>query len=261
MDALCREAPAGPARTAGKDEPRLVFICGLPRSGTTLVESILAQHPQAESLGESPALARLTDRARASDAPDDRDLRAQNLAMHMARRTTPPPQVLIDKTPLNLFELGLARRLFPDARIIFLSRHPLDTGLSNFTTNFHAAHPFSHRLDTIGHMTRAAYRAAAHYATALGPAFRRQSFRALVTSPEPQIRALLMHVGLDWDSACLSPERRAGIVGTASLTQVRAPISTGALNKWTPYRTQLQPLIDALGGWNWIEDWARADSA
>ena len=264
VEALCAECPAPVEDGTDPATPRLVFVCGLPRSGTTLVESILTRHPDVGTAGESDALARTARAARTAGATaagvDPARLRALYLDRQMARRTGPFPPVLIDKTPLNLFELGLVPRLFPGARVIVLSRHPLDTGLSNFTTNFHASHPFSHGLDTIAHLTRAAHRAAAHHADTLGAAIRTQSFRALVQDPARQVRALLDHVGLDWCAACLHPEDREGAIGTASLTQVRAPISTGALDKWRRYAPHLQPLIDGLGGPAWIDAWERADA-
>ena len=171
------------------------------------------------------------------------------------------PPVIIDKTPLNIFELGFAARVLPSARFVFLSRHPLDVGLSAFATHFFAAHPYSNSLASIGDMTRAVYRSADNYERRLGPAFRRQSYAALVSSPETQIRSLLDHLDLAWDPACLSPQDRVGMVRTASVTQVRAPITRSAIGKWTRYEKELQPLVKALGGPDWIDDWEGADQA
>lgn len=264
-----RFAPCGPAQGA----QRVVFIAGMPRSGTTLAESILLRHGQTGSIGESTALGDiLRDHRAALGATDNWDWASQTndaqaarlgqryLEHCAARFPDGLPEAILDKTPLNLFELGFARRILPGARFITLSRHPLDVGLSNFVTNFHAAHPFSKTLEGIGHMIRCAVRATEHYEASLGAAFRRQSFAALVTDPEAQIRALLEHVGLGWNADCLHPEAREGAIGTASLTQVRAPISAGAVGKWQRYEEALQPLVEALGGPGWIARWAAEDA-
>lgn len=262
----CRDYPrqCTPARPQSAHRP--VFVVGLPRSGTTLVETILTAHSAVGSAGESHALSQCRARAEAQasppwDIPDDlaQSLATLYLAHCEAGLSGGLPSVLIDKTPLNLFDLGFALRLFPEARFIFLSRHPLDTGLSNISTGFHAAHPFSRSLEDIGQMIRLAYRAAHDYEDKLGAAFRWQSYEALVKKPEEQIRALLAHVGLPFEPACLTPEKQTNIIRTASLTQVRAPINTGALGKWTPFEQELAPLIEALGGWEWIKIWEAYD--
>ena len=262
-----------PGAAAG---PRFIFVVGMPRSGTTLVESILCRHPDVASVGESPALQSTLTTCRKHVAarhghhggwdwveklsPDEiAQFREQFIQNSLTALDGSAP-VIIDKLPFNCLEMGFARTLMPDARFIFLSRHPLDVGLSNFTTNFHTSHGFSRRLDTIGQMTRIVYASLADYEAKLGPCLRRQSYRALVTAPEPEIRALLDHAGLGWDPACLSPEEGTEIVRTASLTQVRAPINTAALGKWQPYEAELAPLVEALGGWNWIEDWQAEDN-
>lgn len=169
------------------------------------------------------------------------------------------PRLLVDKTPLNVFELGFAKRVLPNASFVFMSRHPLDVGLSNYSTNFHAAHPYSKTLASIGEMTRTVYLCAEDYRRKLGGSFRWQSYRALVSSPEPQIRALLGHLELDWNPACLAPERRDGAVKTASVFQVRSKINKGAVAKWVRFENELQPLVAALGGQEWIESWTAAD--
>ncbi|QGX97045.1 sulfotransferase [Roseovarius faecimaris] len=261
-------APCGTA----EDAPRVVFVCGMPRSGTTLVESILLRHPETGSIGESSALGDVLAEhratlggagawdwvARTDDAQAAR-LGARYLERCAACFPDGLPGVILDKTPLNLFQLGFASRILPGARFVMLSRHPLDVGLSNFVTNFHAAHPFSRTLESIGHMTRCAARAAVLYEARLGAAFRRQSYAALVTEPEAQVRAMLGHLGLGWEVNCLHPEARDGAIGTASLTQARAPISAGAMGKWRRYEAELQPLIEALGA-GWIDDWAAEDA-
>lgn len=259
-------------------DPRIVFIVGLPRSGSTLVESILCRHPEVQSLGENLALQNVLaicrqDIATQHGAGGEFDwvgrlsaaqvtkYRSLYLQRSLQSLQEAPAPVLVDKLPFNCFEIGFAQTILPEARFIFMSRHPLDVGLSNFSTNFFSAHAFSKRLDTIGQMTRAVYTSLEDYEDKIGHDLRRQSYSALVSSPEPQIRAILDHIDLPWEAACLSPEQGSEIVRTASLMQVRSPISTSALAKWKRYEAELEPLVDALGGWDWIDKWQSDDNA
>lgn len=269
----CRICPVlDETNTSDVGETRVVFVVGMPRSGTTLVESILSRHPDVDTIGETTALQDCLDQYRRrfglSGTWDWHETLSEADAKALGRRyfdrcskliVSGLPRVLVDKTPLNIFELGFAKRVLPNAKFVFMSRHPLDVGLSNFSTNFYAAHPFSKSLETIGNMTRAVFRSAEDYQIKLGSAFRWQSYQALVSSPEPQIRALLEHLDLEWNPACLEPEKREGVVRTASVMQVRAKINTGAIAKWQRFESELMPLADALGGWEWIEKWSAKD--
>ena len=265
-----------PAPPAADATPRLVFIVGLPRSGTTLAEAILCRHSCVQSIGESPALQEvLTDTRRvAAKKTGDRtdawswftalgpdDLIARRKAFFQKARITSraPELVVVNKLPLNAFDIGFARCLLPDARFIFMLRHPLDTGLSCFSTYFGDRHGFSNTLPRIARLARAVYRSLDDYRGKLGPELRLQSYRALAEQPESQIRALLAHAGLDWDPACLAPEEAAGAVRTASVLQVRERINRKGLNTWRPYEAELAPLVDALGGTAWLDEWEALD--
>lgn len=264
----------GTTDIANPDAPRVVFVVGMPRSGTTLLESILSRHPDVGTVGETTTLQDCLDQLRTHIGKPGRwdwfDTLSEDQSKALGQRyldrcaklvVTGLPKVVVDKTPLNIFELGFAKRVLPGARFVFMSRHPLDVGVSNFSTNFHAAHPFSKSLASIGNMTQAVSRSAGDYQTKLGRAFRWQSYEALVSSPEPQIRALLDHLDLEWHPACLEPENREGVVRTASVTQVRAKIHTGAVAKWKRFESELDLLVKALGGWEKIEAWSETDRA
>ncbi len=256
------------------DGPRVIFVCGLPRSGTTLVESILTRHEQVGSAGETQALPLISSSIRQSLGPDQNfwewmnTLSEQDITILRAQyfRTAfkglpNKKQVIVDKLPFNCLNLGVAQILMPEANFLFMMRHPLDVGYSNYSTIYGNRLEFSARLPWIGTMIREVYRSAEDYAEKLGDKMRLQSFRALVQNPDQQIRALLDHVGLPWQDACLNPEEGTETVLTASNLQVRQKINTNGLDKWKACEEQLQPLVDALGGQEWLRHWQDLDNA
>jgi|GEM_PF-1391498 len=260
--------------TERTDGPRVIFVCGLPRSGTTLVESILTRHEQVGSVGETQALPLISSSIRQSLAPDQNfwewmsSLSEQDITLlrgeyfRTAFKGLPnKKQVIVDKLPFNCLNLGLAQILLPEAKFLFMVRHPLDVGLSNFSTNYGARNRFSARLPWIGAMTREVYRSAEDYAGKIGDPMRFQSFRALVQNPAQQVRAIVDYADLPWQEACLSPEQGNNTVLTASTLQVREKINTKGLDKWKACEEQLQPLVDALGGPEWLQHWQDLDDA
>lgn len=258
-----------PAAGLSQDPP-VIFVCGMPRSGTTLTEAILGRHSDTGSIGESKALGTVLREVRRYCAEKGRGatpwswfgkLTAEEISIfrkyyyEVALQGQQPGRVVIDKMPLNCRVLGLAHVLMPEARFVFLSRHPLDVGLSNFSTSYREVMPFSCRLDWIANMTRNVYRSALDYQAKLGSQIRVQSYQALVSDPDRQIRDLVAHCGLDWQDACLSPEENAGRVDTASVLQVREKINTEGLGKWRAFEKELEPLTMALGGAAWLSQW------
>ena len=243
---------------------QILFVGGMPRSGTSVLDAALARHPQIASLGETPALATLFARAGTlaptlADLTEAHrlDLRAELLSLYDPARGG--AAVIIDKMPLGCLYSGFAAWLLPEARFVHMVRHPLDCGLSNFAANFDEAHGWSTRLDRIAAKWQVTQEAADLWARRLGPAFRRQSFRSLVSAPETELRAVLDHIGLPWNDACLTPEQ-AGPQRTASLMQVRAGFNRKGLGKWRAYQAQLAPLIEALGGPEAIAAWEAEDA-
>ncbi|MCD9148731.1 tetratricopeptide repeat-containing sulfotransferase family protein [Pseudophaeobacter flagellatus] len=273
-----------------------LFIVGLPRSGTTLVENMLLAHSDVSSIGESPVLiqtrkvvqlqlSQQTQRgpklvktddtiAKNNKLQQNRDQswdwctqtspelaqRARNAYLAQYPQNNMSSRIIIDKLPQNLFEMGFARMILPEARFVFMMRHPLDVGLSLFTTNFHQGHAYSKRLDWIGKHIRTNYDSLDDYIPKLGDRLRVQSYRQLVENPEPQMRALVAHLGLNWDPACLTPLNNKSLVKTASVTQVRKGLNQSGLGKWTRFERELTPLIKALGGWDWIKEWEARDA-
>lgn len=247
-------------RTDGGDPtPAPVFIVGMWRSGTTLVEHILASHGAIHGGGERnelPAVVTARDQVEAAPFPAwvdglDAAVRADLGGQYRERVIDPVADSVhrvTDKRPDNFRYLGLIAELLPNARIIHVRRHPLDTCLSVFTRPLSAQMPYAFDLVELGRYYRAYAELMAHWRRVLPAGMLLEiDYEALVASTEAQARRLVEHVGLDWDPACLDFHRNERAVVTASLAQVRQPIYHGSVERWRPYAEQLQPLIDALG--------------
>ena len=257
------------ARDSGHPTRAPLFIVGMPRSGTTLVESILSRHPDVVAQGETGevggieemAYARLGAGARGLNRHElmlqlDRDwLAAQAEAMmkRAATRFSSPFKIITDKMPENAVRLGLIKRLFPHARIVHVRRHPLDVGVSNFFQRFSAGQGYSNRLDWIGVRTRQVADSMAIWKQALDLEILDVSYEKLVTDTESEARRLVAFAGLEWTAACLEPQRTSRSVLTASQWQVRQPIYRGSMARWARYEPWLGPMIEAMGGAGWID--------
>ncbi|MGH8318337.1 MAG: tetratricopeptide repeat-containing sulfotransferase family protein [Steroidobacteraceae bacterium] len=238
-----------------------VFIVGMPRSGTTLVEQILASHAEVFGAGERTELAssvrHLTaERIGASGLPEAVWTLAGEALRRMGRdyvagvrRLAPDATRVIDKMPGNFLYLGLIRLILPNARIIHVRRNPVDTCLSCFSKLFTGVQPFAYELGELGRYYRAYERLMAHWRTVL-PAdiLLELEYETLVDDFEPQVRRIVAHCGLPWDPACLEFHKTTRAVHTASVVQVRQPIHRGAVGRWRPDAALLQPLLDALAG-------------
>ena len=277
-------ADAGPPPP--RDHPIPVFITSLPRSGGTLLESMALGHSDIATIGESMALTQASAGLKAAlqqqlsvpghdpwawwgALPDGtRQQVLDRIALLYRENSSLPPQSpgasrphwVVDKMPGNVFDMALAGLALPEARFVFVRRHPLDVGLSLISNAFRTGHGFSKQLNWIGHYIRANYAVVDDCVAKLGPRLRQQSYRALVQQPEAQMRAVLDHIGADWQTSCLSPETRSDAVRTASVVQLRAGINQKGLEKWRPFEAELAPLIAALGGWDWIHAWEAADA-
>ncbi|TLP59325.1 hypothetical protein FEE96_17130 [Parasedimentitalea maritima] len=258
-------------------EPRFAFVVGLPRSGTTLLTAMLSRHARVSSNGESPslidtklALKQIVQQDFPSTGHWQWCQHASPSLLAAARQTFRKKNlpesvehlsVVVEKLPQNAFEMGFARMMLPDAKFIFMARHPLDVGLSLFTNGFATGHAYTKQLEWIGHMIHASYASLEDYQLKLGSRLRIQSYRALVQSPEPQMKEITDHLGLDWDQSCLSPQHSEDALKTASVLQVREGINQKGIGKWKRFETELAPLIEALGGWHWIRAWEEEDAA
>ncbi|MGY3452440.1 sulfotransferase [Bradyrhizobium sp. USDA 4353] len=235
-----------------------VFIIGMPRSGTSLVEQILASHPAVHGAGEvnyfAAAAALFTDRAR-GEFPEmlaklaDADF-ATLAKAYLERFADQPPDAkcIVDKMPSNFLFAGLIHLALPNARIIHVRRNPIDTCLSCYTQLFAEPQPFAYDLAELGRYFRAYEGLMSHWRAVLPQGVMLEvSYEDVVRDFEPHARRIVAHCGLDWNDACLSFHENQRPVNTASLVQVRKPLFSGSVGRWRMYGDRLKPLLDALG--------------
>ena len=235
-----------------------VFIVGMPRSGTTLVEQILASHPQVHGAGELdymrqiahtlparlgsseafPECVRQLGAAAAKTIAEEHLERLASYASSAARIT--------DKLPNNFFRLGLIALLFPKASIIHCVRDPLDTCLSCYFQEFAHGQPFACDLDHLGRYHRDYQRLMAHWHNVLPSPILDVPYEGLVADQEGWSRKLVDFLGLPWDERCLAFYEKERLVRTASFWQVRQPIYASSIGRWRHYAKHLAPLFNAL---------------
>jgi tetratricopeptide (TPR) repeat protein len=234
---------------------RPVFIVGMPRSGTTLVEQILASHSRISSGGELPAIVGIAmqigqgkgsypEGVRQLDGPALAGLAAEYL--DKLRSISMDSDRVTDKMPFNYMHLGLIHALFPNAKIIHCRRDPLDTCLSCFMTTFSESLQFASDQTTLGQYYLDYRRLMAHWRSVLMEPWLDVQYERLVDDPEGVIRQVLQYCELDWESSCLRFHRTDRGVLTPSRWQVRQPIYRHSVGRWHHYERQLQPLVDVL---------------
>ncbi len=246
------------ARETGSESEEPVFIVGMPRSGTTLVEQMLASHPRVEGAGELPdvrAIAGTLPRYAGGgpypeavpDLPESAFLgfAEHYLGLRQGLRT-PETRRIIDKMPGNFLHVGLIRLLFPRARVVHLVRDARDTCLSCYFHRFRSGHEYASDLDDLAFYHVAQERLMAHWKTVLPGFVHTLRYEDLVENPEARLRGLLDFCGLDWDDACLRFHESRRAVTTASNLQVRSPLNRRGLARWKRYESHLGPLFQAL---------------
>jgi tetratricopeptide (TPR) repeat protein len=243
---------SAPVPSAG---PGPVFIVGLPRSGTTLVDRILSSHSAVESLGELNDLPFAVMHA-AGAASDKMDLIRRTahadfaaLGREYQRRvagygSTKP--CVIDKAPLNFLYLGLIRLALPAAKIIHLRRHPMDSGYAMYKTLFRMGYPFSYDLGDLGRYLHAYHGLMAHWRESLPGGFLDVDYEALVQDQNAQSRRIIEWCGLQWEPQCEAFHLNPAPAATASAAQVREPMHSRSVGIWRRYEQQLEPLARLL---------------
>jgi tetratricopeptide (TPR) repeat protein len=242
----------------GSPSERPLFIVGFPRSGSTLVEQILASHPAAVAGGELVEI------------PDIRDLlsdvegayphcvaaltkeKLEQLALrYLARldRIDPKAMRVTDKLPFNFRNLGLIGRMFPQARVIHCRRDPRDIAVSNYFIKFHRPISYAQSLFDFGQYWRNYRRLMKHWDSVLPRSILHVDYERIVANPESEIRRIIEFAGLPWDARCLRFYETESVVRTASMNQIRNPIYSASVGRWRHYAKHLTPLFFELGHW------------
>lgn len=247
-------------RGAGDPSPAPIFVLGMPRSGSSLIEQILASHPEIHGAGELNALEM-----------------AANSVLNAIPRQPPYPECIpaldavalrrigqsyvarllalgdgkvriVDKSPGNFLLLGLIRLILPNARIIHTTRDPIDTCLSCYSRLFTTGQHYTYDLAELGRCYRAYRQLMAHWRSVLRPgAMLEVDYADVVNDLEGQARRLIDYCGLPWDDRCLRFHETARTVKTASAVQVRQPLFRSSLHRWRKYEAGLAPLLRELG--------------
>jgi tetratricopeptide (TPR) repeat protein len=230
---------------------RPVFIVGMPRSGTSLVEQILAAHPLVAAGGELSAVpicqAQLSKlQAAGGGSPSRNLLTVRERYVELLFENELDAEVVTDKLPGNFLSLGFIRLMFPDAVIVHCTRAPIATCWSIFTANLGGQATSYTSLEDLAQDYRQYRRLMAHWNEVLVPPMIEMRYEDLVRDPETHVRRLLGTCSLPWDERCLDFQSADHLVTTASAAQVRKPIYTSSVERWMRYEAQLAPLLASL---------------
>ena len=237
--------PAAPA-----DDMRApVFICGLYRSGSTLIEQILAGHRQVTATGELdlvPAIASSIPNYPERMAQAGPEIIAQLRQFYLRELPANSAAIVTDKRPDNFLHIGLIKAMFPAAKIIHTFRNPLDNLLSLYFLHLDTRMSYALDLADEAHWYSQYRRVMTHWKSLYPNDIFDVDYDALVKKPEPLVRELLTFLGLDWEPDILEFQRTDRAVKTASVWQVREPLYARSSGRWRKYEKHLQPLRQAL---------------
>ncbi|NNE87627.1 MAG: hypothetical protein HKN27_06090 [Silicimonas sp.] len=222
-----------------------IFIVGLPRTGSTLLETILSRHPSVESKGETPVAFFEASKARLTPTPQATARVADALCSHLE----PPAgkRVTTDKLLANFLNVGVLAAAFPTARFVSMQRDYRATCFSIYSADLWVAgHPYAMNLEELALYTVAHHNLMLHWQSILGPRFVVAHYEKLVVSPETEIPDLLRKLDLTPHDACLNPEKSERHINTMSVGQARKPISSGSIERWRHYESALRPLSRIL---------------
>jgi Flp pilus assembly protein TadD len=251
-------------RRLGNPSYRPVFIVGMPRSGTSLIEQILASHPNVFGAGELVAFQNVVARLQRGEngalpfpelvlnLPSHRFREIGQNYLEIVAPLAPAAARITDKLPGNFRFAGLIHLVLPNARIIHVQRNPIDTCLSCFSIQFTAGgSEYSYDLGELGRCYHAYAALMAHWRNVLPSGVMIDvQYEELVDNPRREAQRMLAHCGLEWDERCLSFAGTARSVRTASAAQVRRPIYQSSVGRWRPDTALLQPLLDGLKALN-----------
>jgi tetratricopeptide (TPR) repeat protein len=244
--------------TAESDDFSPIFIVGMPRSGTSLTEQILASHPQVYGAGERHYLGDLwkeaLGEAQKASGPEGQKIEADRMLeigqayVEKIRKMAPGARYITDKMPENFVNLGLIRALWPNAPVIHTRRNPLDTCVSIFSKQFsNEGHRYSYDLAELGGRYVRYLDIMDHWRKAFPGQFYEIQYESLIDDTETEIRKLLAYCQLDFHADCLNFHENDRVVQTASSQQVKQPIYRSSVDAWRRYEKYLDPLIEAIG--------------
>ena len=243
-----RHAPSG----NGSRQP--VFVIGMPRSGTSLIEQIIASHPQASGVGELEEMPRVAKElgftkvggVGATHWTGEQLAASAGQYLETLTRISKDSARIVDKLPHNFLFAGLIRTLFPNAKIIHVRRDPIDTCLSIFLNNLQGIHSYANDLASLGKYYVEYVKLMEHWRSMPGTDLYTCHYEKLVTDPEEQVRALITHLELPWDGQCLRFFDTHRTVSTFSRGQVRQPLYARSIGRWKNYEKHLEPLLTEL---------------
>lgn len=236
-----------------------IFILGMPRSGTSLVEQILSSHPDVFGAGELDIMTKLFQNELTLES-DRRSLvnlkevtqsqwsRIGNLYIEATRKPDITEKYITDKLPHNFRNIGVIKKALPHAKIIHCTRDAMDTCVSIFKTYFKNAHPYSYNLEELGRHYKSYQELMQHWHNELPDFIHVIQYEKLISDQETETRKLLSFCGLDWDEKCLDFHKTKRRVGTASNAQVREKIYSSSIHRWKKYGAALEPLHRAIFG-------------
>lgn len=247
-----------PSLPTSSSSAKPIFIVGMPRSGTSLVEQILASHSKVFGAGELLKLWTLTRSFNSlnddvymeklsSCSDSELTAKAEEYIAHASIHKSETDEYVTDKLPHNFLNIGVIKTLFPEAIIIHCKRNLMDVAISNFRNHFGNAHPHVHNLEHLADYLLRYLDLMEHWHDVYPGQLYDIQYEDLVHSPEPHVRAILDHCGLAYEPACLEFYNNDRVVRTVSSVQVREPLNTKSINGWKRYEEQLRPLADALG--------------
>lgn len=244
------------------DGGRPVFIVGMPRSGTSLIEQVLDSHSQVFGAGELDYMAYIEQQVtghkgeapisskkytQAIDDLDDEDVQHNSAAyLDQVAAVNNVSRYVTDKMPQNFLYLGLINRLFPDAHVIHCVRNPLDTCLSCYFQSFNRGHGYVYDLESLAHYYRHYHELMTHWKQTLNLSFYTLQYERLIEQPKETISEVLGFLDLPWEDACMAHHLNPRLTVTASHDQVRRPIYKRSAQRWKNYQRHIKPLIDEL---------------
>lgn len=231
------------------DGSRCVFIVGMPRSGTTLTEQIIASHPKADGIGEGDMIdkyARLKELTSIDKAYMNK---AGQAYIEMITRKVPDMSAIrvCDKMPENYYFAGFITKALPGSKIIHCKRNPIDTCLSIYFQRFGPRLVYASDLENCANQYLSYLKAIEHIRNTLGVEMLDVGYEQTTSEPEPSIRRMLDYVGLPFDEACLNFHKSKKSVHTASVSQIRQPMYKTSADRWRHYEKHIGPLLDKLG--------------